>query len=427
MRKITKAMSDISDIYIDELKSVGMPIKRRRSFRPMIIAAALVSLVVCVSLFAVIGSQPPETPIIPPDFSEILSQNTSANSDDKFNNASTEISDSSDCSDETSNQNTSIPNDNSSSNEESEPNENSNNESNNESSWNPPNIDENGASFTAQQIADIFGTREDGGTNKYQVFGFESVNDIKTGSIPQGDIPMLLESAWEYDYHKFVLGGVAENSLYLDGKTIILPEDVSYEEVYSVALEWLPHCQKYFGFKYDDIEVIDTSNGYKIIYYDSSQSYPYFYYGRPIMYTNAFLRLYVCTFTDSGIITLSWIDYKSKNNTFNEGDRFNTISLEEAEVMLEKGYVFGGHYCPLCMQEQETVDFSDYDHVGIEYVQKATYEGYTNEYYPFYAFYKEIEDGRFARTYVPAFRVSGLEEYFESQESKHNSSGLIPV
>ena len=185
---ITKAMSEISDKYIDELKNVGMPIKRRRSFRPMIIAAALVSLVVCVSLFSVIGSQPPETPIIPPDFSETLSQNTSANSDEKFNNASTEISDSSDCSDETSNQNTSIPNDNSSSNEESEPDENSNNES----SWNPPHIDENGASFTAQQIADIFGTKEDGGTNKYQVFGFESVKDIKTGSIPQGNLPMIL-------------------------------------------------------------------------------------------------------------------------------------------------------------------------------------------------------------------------------------------
>ena len=142
------------------------------------------------------------------------------------------------------------------------------------------------------------------------------------------------------------------------------------------------------------------------------------------MYTNAFLELYVCTNFDSGIITLSWINYKSKNNTFNEGDRFNTISLEEAEVMLEKGYVFGGHSCPLCMQMQEKVDFSDYDHVGIEYVQKVTYEGIANEYYPFYAFYKEIEDGRFARTYVPAFRVSGIEEYFKSQESKHNSYGI---
>ncbi len=421
--RITKAMSEISDIYIDELKTVNMPINRRRSFRPMVIAATLVSLVVCVSLFAVIGSQPPETPVIPPDFSETLSQNTSANSDDNYNNVSTEINDSSDYSNETSNQNTSIPNKNSSSDETSAPDENSNNES----SWHPPYIDETDADFTAQQIADIFDVREDGGTNKYDVLGFESVNDIKTGSIPQGNLPMLLESDWEYDYHKFALGGIAEHSLYLDGKTIILPEDVSYEEVYSVALEWLPHCQKHFGFKYDDIEVIDIYNGYKIIYYDSSQSYPYFYYGRPIMYTNAFLQLYVGTNTDSGIITLSWIEYKSKNNTFAEGERFNTISLEEAEVMLEKGYVFGGHTCPLCMQLQDNVDFTDYDHVGIEYVQRFTFEGVTNEYYPFYAFYKEIEDGKFARTYVPAFRVSGLEEYFEAQESKHNSSGLIPV
>jgi hypothetical protein len=430
MKKITNAMSGISDVYIDELKSVGVPIVRRRSFKTILIAATLTLLVVCVSLFAVIGSKPPEPSIVPIDISETTSQNSSGIYSENVENTSKVISDTDEVSNETSvpvkdisTNETSNPNNTSSSVETSQPDENSNNES----SWNPPHIDENGASFTAQQIADIFDTKEDGGTNKYQVFGFESVNDIKTGSIPQGDLPMILESAWEYDYHKYALGGVAEYSLYLDGKTIILPEDVSYEEVYSIALEWLPHCQKYFGFKYDDIEIINTSNGYKIIYYDSSQSYPYFYYGRPIMHTNAFLELYVCTNTDSGIITLSWIEYKSKNNTFAEGERFNTISLEEAKAMLEKGYVFGGHSCPLCMQEQETVDFSDYDHVGIEYVQKATYEGYTNEYYPFYAFYKEIEDGRFARTYVPAFRVSGLEEYFESQKSKHNSSGLIPV
>lgn len=418
MKKIAEAMSDISYEYINELKTINEPIVRRRPFKAIIIAATLSALFVCVSLFAVIGSQPPETPIIPPEFSETLSENASENSDDSYNNVSTEINESSDYSDETSNQNTSIPNDNSSSDETSAPDENSNNES----SYNPPYIDETDADFTAQQMADIFSSREDSKTNQYMVFRFGDVGDIKTASIPQSDLPILFERDWEYAYQKWSLGGDEARAIYIDGKTIILPEDVSYDEVYEIAVEWLPHCQKYFGFKYRDIKVRKVSSTYEIVYFDSSEIYPYFANGKPIMYTNSYVSLQIGTnIGSSNIITLMCVLYKTENNSFDEGDRYNTITLQEAEGMLNNGYVFGGHTCPICMQEQEKVDFSDYDHVGIEYVQKATYEELTNEYYPFYAFYKEIGDGLFARTYVPAFRVSGVEEYFRSQESKHVS------
>jgi pyruvate dehydrogenase complex dehydrogenase (E1) component len=45
---------------------------------------------------------------------------------------------------------------------------------------------------------------------------------------------------------------------------------------------------------------------------------------------------------------------------------------------------------------------------------------------PFYAFYKKLgidKNGNtvYARTYVPAFEVSGYEEYFKSQEAEHKS------
>ena len=44
------------------------------------------------------------------------------------------------------------------------------------------------------------------------------------------------------------------------------------------------------------------------------------------------------------------------------------LSLEDAEVLLYNGYVFGGHSCPLCMAAQDKISFEGYDFVGLEYV-----------------------------------------------------------
>jgi hypothetical protein len=72
------------------------------------------------------------------------------------------------------------------------------------------------------------------------------------------------------------------------------------------------------------------------------------------------------------------------------------------------------------------VDFYNYDFVDIVYIQSVKpYEGPKN-IIPFYAFYKKIgiaENGNeiYAKTYVPAIRVSGYEEYFKSQEAEHRN------
>lgn len=97
------------------------------------------------------------------------------------------------------------------------------------------------------------------------------------------------------------------------------------------------------------------------------------------------------------------------------------LSLEEAEEMLAKGYVFGGHSCPLCMAEQEALDFTGYDGVSLEYL--AGSEGI---YIPFYTFFKDLgvnEYGvpTFAKTYVCAVEVSDLEQYFAAQEAYHSA------
>ena len=102
------------------------------------------------------------------------------------------------------------------------------------------------------------------------------------------------------------------------------------------------------------------------------------------------------------------------------------IGLERAEEYLNKGWVFGGHSCPLCMAEQGEVSFDGYDAVKLVYVEGG--EDLT-ELVPFYAFFKAIRttDGGtvYARTYVPAVEVSGLEEYFNAQQQFHSSAVTV--
>lgn len=433
MKKSINAMSKISEKHIDELKDIGKatPI-RRRSYRTVIIAATLAVMILSISLFAIVGSNPPPPPDILPQSSNneysgsFISDNISSNESVLFEDSS--VLDQSFVSDEESmKQDSSFFIEDS-----SEPNDSSiyvessgaDDPSQSVSGVEIPNYNENGAAFTAQQMADIFSAVTVGdGTKSYQLLGFDNINKIKTGSLPEKDLSIIIEKDWEYAYKNATMGGIIEEAIYLDGKTIIIPIDATYEEVYSIAVEWLPHCQKIFGFDYGDIQVKGGAgkfNFYEIYYYDASASYPYCNYGSPIMRTNSYFRMEIGTNTNSDVKTLRNVLYKAENNSFVEGQSYNTISLEEAEIMLENGYVFGGHTCPLCMAEQDSIDFSDYDLVGIEYVERLGDDGRTtNELFPFYAFYKKVKEGSYARTYVPAFRVSGLEEYFESRKNIH--------
>ena len=101
------------------------------------------------------------------------------------------------------------------------------------------------------------------------------------------------------------------------------------------------------------------------------------------------------------------------------------ISLQEAEALLYKGYVFGGYSCPICIAEQAAVDFADYDFVEIVYLRTSkSYRG-SASMIPFYTFYKKIGTAKngcevYAQTYVPAVQVSGYEEYFEAEHGHEN-------
>lgn len=130
--------------------------------------------------------------------------------------------------------------------------------------------------------------------------------------------------------------------------------------------------------------------------------------------------------TDSSIVsdgalnnaTVSFYHYKKPaEEIYVKTADAHLISIEEAEELLHKGYVFGGHACPLCMAEQREVSFDEYDKVGLTYFNGI----------PFYAFYKDIgkakyNDNRvYAKTLVCAIEVTGYKEYFESQKAYHNS------
>ena len=119
-----------------------------------------------------------------------------------------------------------------------------------------------------------------------------------------------------------------------------------------------------------------------------------------------------------------YINYVDSDYTAKEYSRIanaKKISLEAAEELLYKGYVFCFHTCSYCMRDQEAISFEGYDYVGLEYVFERIGKSRYNEELgiPFYTFYKKLEvreDGTtvYAKTYVPAIELSGYEEYFET-------------
>lgn len=117
-------------------------------------------------------------------------------------------------------------------------------------------------------------------------------------------------------------------------------------------------------------------------------------------------------------------ELQDENKTYIPIAYAKRISLEEAEIMLRNGQIFTAHICKECASYNEVVEFSDYDYVAMIY--KKTPTGHEGKilYIPFYAFYKKIdttENGLhiYAEVLVPAIQISGLEDYYLSQEEFH--------
>ncbi len=88
----------------------------------------------------------------------------------------------------------------------------------------------------------------------------------------------------------------------------------------------------------------------------------------------------------------------------------NIIPFKEAKKMCANGYVFGTGQ----LQDQAELDFSRYSAVGLEYRYIRSYG-----YMPFYVFYKRNLTAHsafhkaYAKVYVPAVQIKGLEYCFD--------------
>ncbi len=239
----------------------------------------------------------------------------------------------------------------------------------------------------------------------------------------------------------YIVFSGANNSLYftyvkldgtplgIKGEQISILESDTDEQIKEKLKDTLDRISSSFGKKYTDIKII---RGYQMHKFSSVQIYLYSpeetvlppdFSDSPK--TSNYISL--TFFTDDDKIdeaVLSHVSFHQSienwNEYYNIVAKAKMLTLKEAEELLKKGYVFGGHTCPICMSFQPEVDFSTYTCVDIEYISDRKGE----RFIPFYAFYKYIGQNRygintFAKTYVPAIEVSGYEEYFESQKSNH--------
>jgi hypothetical protein len=238
-------------------------------------------------------------------------------------------------------------------------------------------------------------------------------------------------------------------TIYLNGHAVQVDQRQTDQEILASLEEVKSQLFEIYGVSFSDTKILRFYDGYGqtgvdalIIYFYDADGYPLNAFSSEPLSDH--IRIYFDNvpnfdgdFVSSTILSKAEIKYvgytMSPKQLYPQIAKENMISLAEAEKMLYKGYVFGGHSCPLCMAEQEEISFEDYDYVGLEYVFGVGEEGRKyRDVVPFYAFYKAIgtsENGDmiFAKTYVPAIEVSDLEAYFRDQKQSHKSRPTEPT
>lgn len=228
----------------------------------------------------------------------------------------------------------------------------------------------------------------------------------------------------------------------LNGHAVQVDQRQSDQQILASLEEVKAQLFDIYGVSFSDAKVARDYDGHN----DSGVSYLTVYYydadAHPLNDVSTYpvsdnIRIYFDNmrnfdgdFVSDTILSFAKIEYTDYNLTpealYPKIANGKMISLAEAEALLYKGYVFGGHSCPLCMAAQEQISFENYDYVSFEYVYGYTKSGKIGDIVPFYAFYKAIgtmENGSiiYAKTLVPAIEVSGMEDYFRSQQQSHRS------
>lgn len=211
-----------------------------------------------------------------------------------------------------------------------------------------------------------------------------------------------------------------EEDLTIDGQKITIDHTKSDKKIIESLSMVKQQLFDIFGVAFDDAKII---RNYGEIYGDI---YVYFYKQNDTTRgstadnhpTTDYIKIrFSGNMVENSLLNGSDVNCKisrATKTTFVEGDSFKLMPLKKAEEYLYKGYVFGGPGCPLCRQNQESVNFQGYDYVGISYSYS----------FPCYTFYKylgttETEIMCYAKTYVPAVEVEGYEEYFINKHANH--------
>ncbi len=234
-----------------------------------------------------------------------------------------------------------------------------------------------------------------------------------------------------------------DGKISLDGKVIQMDRSLADEEIINGIQSVKDKLFELFDTSFSDIKIIRKYDAYS--QWESQPIYIYFYdrHAHPLNSTQErpVSDYIVIEFHHSypsegdavsdGMLSASALEYVKKrtlpSDAYSIVCRERRISLSQAEALLFKGYVFGGHSCSLCMENQEKVSFENYDFVDLEYLfgrnTKSPYQETTG--IPFYAFYKQISTSQngntvYAKTYVPAIEVRDCEAYFQSQTKNHS-------
>ncbi len=222
----------------------------------------------------------------------------------------------------------------------------------------------------------------------------------------------------------------------IKGNKIQINQNLSDEEIIESLEPVKELLFKTFGVDFSEAEVVRSFLGYEdgavgiqVRFYDMSE------YMKPLGVIRSYIDIEfskkIADIEDKDIFEIRTIYYRkdraSDEEYYKIKSEVDLISMQEAEKLLYKGYVFGGHSCRLCMEAQDKISFRGYDYVEIEYIFDRDYSVFPSKPtvgIPFYAFYKKIgkaENGNmiYAKTYVPAVEVSGLDEYFKGQIKNH--------
>ncbi len=230
-----------------------------------------------------------------------------------------------------------------------------------------------------------------------------------------------------------------DSTVILGGETVQIDQRLSDEEILKSLESIKNKLFDILGVSFKNAKVVRSFNGWRKhgaddidVYFYNEDAHPLNKYKASPVSDNIHLIFFAPGANSddpesSYILTDVNIYYtKYRNNILKEYEHIanaKRISLKEAEKLLYKGYVFGGHSCPRCMAAQDKIGFDGYDFVDIEYLYDR-FPDTSTDAIPFYAFYKKIYTNNngtvtYAKTYVPAIQVYGYEEYFESQAANH--------